>query len=218
MTASAAIAASAATYVIGDGISSGVWSLLGSAIGALAAYSIARHQQKAQSERERIKSATDSASSHMANVAFDKYVEFCERYKDEAGEGVLILIQHGPTPEIISEARKLSDIRYSYTLWIPSEVDTRLQEFEKIWLTIGAFSRFEDATKTSIDEATRRQHVSMVYKEFAKVMGLKEWEGEAVTNEFTVASIVAGLREVLGTEKMSKLRRRVLDRAMADLD
>ncbi|MFM0035961.1 hypothetical protein [Paraburkholderia strydomiana] len=223
MTASAAVAtsaihaASAAASTIGDGISSGVWSFLGGLVGAAVAVGLGLLQQRAQGRRERVKMATDSAGSHMANVAFDKYVEFCETYKDEAGDGVLILIRHGPTPEILSAANKLTDIRFKHSLWIPSEVDARLKEFEQVWRHIGAYAGLTNA-QSSKDESARLNHVDFVYKEFAKVMGLKEWMGEVVTDEFTVASIVAGLREVLGTEKLSKLRRRVLERSISDLD
>lgn len=153
----------------------------------------------------------------MANVAFDKYVEFCEAYKDCAGEGVLILIKRGPTKEILPEVGKLSEIRYKFSLWIPADVDERLKEFEKVWRTIGAFSGFLDRTVGTADEETRAKHSNMVFKEFAKAMGLKEWDGEKVSDEFTVAAIIAGLREVLGTEKISNLRRAVLDRAVAHL-
>ncbi|MEX3930857.1 hypothetical protein AB4Y32_03390 [Paraburkholderia phymatum] len=224
MPASAAIAISASSVVsatpsvLGDHISAGVWSLIGSAFGAGAAYLVARYQQKAQSDRERLKAAHDSASSHMANVAFDKYVEFCEAYKDAAGEGVMILIQHGPTREIIGATHKLTEIRVKYSLWIPTDIDARLFEFEKVWLSIGAFSPIIDSTVGGPAYAeTREKYSNMVYKEFAKAMGLNEWDGEKLSDEFTLQSIVAGLREVLGTEKITKLRRNVLDRASSEL-
>lgn len=225
VTASTSIAVSAATIVtpamtpsvFGASISSGLASLIGSAIGALVAYGIARHQQKAQNDRERMKAAHDSASSHMANVAFDKYVEFCEAYKDSAGEGVLILIQHGPTREILPEVGKLSEIRYKYSLWIPADVDDRLKAFESVWRTIGAFSGLLDRS-VGATEAEAGAHSKAVYKEFAKAMGLNEWEGEKLTDEFTVAAIVAGLREVLGTEKINNLRRAVLDQVVSHIE
>jgi hypothetical protein len=223
MPASAAIAISAANVVaatpsvLGADISAGVWSLIGSAVGAGAAYLIAKHQQKAQSDRERLKAAHDSASSHMANVAFDKYVEFCEAYKDAAGDGALILVQHGPTREILGATHKLTDIRVKYSLWIPTDIDARLTEFERGWLRIGAFSGYLERTNGSGDQEARQQHSEMVYKEYAKAMGLDEWNGEKITDEFTLQSIVAGLREVLGTEKITMLRRNVLDRAASEL-
>ncbi|MGT2473684.1 hypothetical protein [Paraburkholderia terrae] len=153
----------------------------------------------------------------MANVAFDKYVEFCEAYKDSAGEGVLVLIRHRPTTEILGEVNKLGEIRYKYSLWIPSDIDARLKDFEKVWRTIGAFSGYLENTGASGDAESRERHGEMVYREFAKAMGLADWAGEKVSDEFTVASIVAGLREVLGTEKIGKLRRKVLERAVSDL-
>lgn len=229
MTASAVVvtsaihAASAAASVItkasavGDGIASGVWSFAGGLIGAGVAVGLALWQQRIQSRRERIKMAADSAGSHMANVAFDKYVEFCEVYKDAAGEGLMILVRHGPTLKILESANNLAQIRFKHSLWIPSEVDVRLKAFEQVWRNIGAYSPLT-ASRPGGDEAIRQKHIDMVYEEFAKVMGLKEWMGEAVSDQFTVDSIVAGLREVLGTEKLSKLRRAVLEWSIANLD
>lgn len=37
------------------------------------------------------------ASSHMANVAFDKHVQFCEKYVQEVQDTLLTLSREGPT-------------------------------------------------------------------------------------------------------------------------
>jgi hypothetical protein len=86
-----------------------------------------------------------------------------------------------------------------------------------VWRTIGAYSGFLDRTTSGgSDQATRDRHSDLVYKEFAKAMGLKEWDGEKMTDEFTVAAIVRGLRDVLGTEEIGQLRREVLNRAVEE--
>jgi hypothetical protein len=40
------------------------------------------------------------AASHMANVVFDKHVEFCEKYMEEVDVIVRVLFEKGPTDEI----------------------------------------------------------------------------------------------------------------------
>jgi hypothetical protein len=215
--ANAAVTAATTASALGDGIASGAWSFAGGLVGAAVAVGLALWQQRVQGRRERIKMAADSAGSHMANVAFDKYVEFCEAYKDAAGDGLKTLMRHGPTPEILEGADKLYDLRFRHSLWVPSEVDVRLKEFEQVWRNIGAYSPLTDE-RLAGSEAARQRYSDFVYGEFAKVMGFKEWYGKAVSDKFTVDSIVAGLRDVLGTDKLSKLRRAVLERSISNLD
>ncbi|MGD0698164.1 MAG: hypothetical protein ABSB82_25400 [Terriglobia bacterium] len=48
-----------------------------------------------------------SATSHMAEKAFDKHVEFCEKYVAKANEGLGILFREGPTKNALTIARDL---------------------------------------------------------------------------------------------------------------
>lgn len=51
------------------------------------------------------------ASSHMANVAFDKHVQFSEEYAEEVHKALTTLVREGPTPEVL---------QHTGTLYTPS--------------------------------------------------------------------------------------------------
>ena len=51
------------------------------------------------------------ASSHMANVAFDKHVQFSEEYAEEVYKALGTLFRKGPTPEVL---------QHTGTLYTPS--------------------------------------------------------------------------------------------------
>lgn len=50
---------------------------------------------------------TLGAASHMANVAFDKHVEFCEEYISEMHKTVSTLFTEGPTELALNHAANL---------------------------------------------------------------------------------------------------------------
>jgi len=56
----------------------------------------------------------------MANVVFDKHVEFVERYMEEVDRTVSSLLHDGPTREAIKLSDKLFHIKRRYAAWIPN--------------------------------------------------------------------------------------------------
>jgi len=60
------------------------------------------------------------STSHMANVVFDKHVEFVERYMEEVDRTVSSLLHDGPTREAIKLSDKLFHIKRRYAAWIPN--------------------------------------------------------------------------------------------------
>jgi hypothetical protein len=63
-----------------------------------------------------------SATSHMAQKAFEKHVEFCEKYVQEVNNGLMILFKEGPTKEALNVAQSLSQIRRDFVLWETKDV------------------------------------------------------------------------------------------------
>jgi hypothetical protein len=59
---------------------------------------------------------TIGAASHMANVAFDKHVEFCEKYTAAVNGALNTLFRRGPHQDILQDADKLVGTRLEWTL------------------------------------------------------------------------------------------------------
>ena len=78
------------------------------------------------------------ATSHMANVAFDKHVEFFGEYAHELREALNTLIQNGPTEQALDHATNLYNIKRRWELWITAEIDRELEKFEDALRQIGA--------------------------------------------------------------------------------
>lgn len=83
---------------------------VGTMIGAV--YQIFRDQasfernKKLQHQQQIFNLAT---TSHMANMVFDKHVEFCEKYMMEVHETVRTLFREGPTKEASTHVAKFVD-------------------------------------------------------------------------------------------------------------
>lgn len=217
MTSSAVVAATSAPSAIGDSVSSGVWSFSGGVLGALVAFGIAVIQQRAQSKRERIKMAADSAGSHMANVAFDKYVLFCEEYAECAAKAFSTLLRYGPTEKILQNASDLYQIRLKWSLWVTSDTDTILERFEEAFREIGAKAGYTEATRRDPNATERQQALDEMYSKLAQVLGFKEWNGQKVSDELAQSTFVSALRRMLGTEQFDSLRRAVISHAVNEL-
>ena len=61
-------------------------------------------------------STSIGTTSHMANVAFDKHVEFSEEYLKAAIEVLGTLVRRGPTEEAVALAQRLYVIRRKWAL------------------------------------------------------------------------------------------------------
>src|SRR5712692_2380387 len=63
------------------------------------------------------------AASHMANVAFDKHVQFAEQYILKMQEGLTELFRTGPPGESLKFGGELQDIRLSFRAWITEDIE-----------------------------------------------------------------------------------------------
>lgn len=175
-------------------------------------------QQSKQSERERLKLAADSAGSHMANVAFDKYAQFCEEYSEAFHKALDTLTQHGPSEKVLVNTVELYRIRRKWTIWITIDTDDQLDRFEKVLREIGASAGYVQATIGDPDAHDRQLHISRMYEGVSQVMGLKEWAGKPIGDEHAHYALDALLRRILGTERFDELRSAVVSRALAGLE
>jgi hypothetical protein len=153
---------------------------------------------------------TVGATSHMANVAFDKHVEFCEAYSSEMFSALTTLFSRGPHADALKHAPNLIDIRKKWAVWLTSELETELERFESAIHSIGANAWL---LREAPEMDGRGDVISEMYAEFAKVVGLQRWKGEPVTRELALVTAVEKLREVLGTKQLTELRSELMTRA-----
>ncbi len=76
--------------------------------------------------------------SHMANVAFDKHIEFCEAYLKESDQALAELLLDASAKTTLAHVGKLAEIRRQYALWEDKKIGDFLTKFQeslsKIWL------------------------------------------------------------------------------------
>lgn len=154
------------------------------------------------------------ASSHMANVAFDKHATFSEQYVREAQSALKTLFHIGTTVKALDHADNLYNIRNEFVVWLTEDVESNLNEFESALKLIGANQGYLNAMQGSDKEGPERQKaMDEMYNTFAKVIGLPEWKGEKLTDELAIASLVRKLRCLVGTEELTKMRRTLIMKA-----
>jgi hypothetical protein len=159
-------------------------------------------------------SFTVGATSHMANVAFDKHVLFCEEYTSGMLFTLTTLFQEGPTRKALDHAKSLVGIRDKWTLWLTPEIETQLGRFEAALRKIGVYERYVSDYPGGKD---REPRLKEMFSLFMDVVGEKEWEGETLTGETAVRTMIAALRSVLGIDELTHLRSALVKRALSEI-
>jgi hypothetical protein len=157
---------------------------------------------------------TVGATSHMANLAFDKHVQFCEEYTVGVYNALETLFTHGPHQEVLQDANALSDKRTKWAIWLTPEIETKLEHFESALRTIGAQAWL--LAELRADE-NRNEAIKQAYGTFAAVMGWDEWQGLPVTKGIAAVKIIDGLRDTLGIKELTQLRTALVKRAFENL-
>jgi len=153
---------------------------------------------------------TVGAMSHMAAVAFDKHVEFCEEYSAAVHGALLTLLRRGPHEDVLPNAVRLVEIREKWSVWLSPEVETQLGKFESALRTIGANAWLLKELRADED---RTDAIKEAYGTFAAVMGWEKWQGADVTRDLAADRVFDGLRSVLGIGELTQLRAALVKRA-----
>jgi hypothetical protein len=153
------------------------------------------------------------AMSHLANVAFDKHVAFCEEYVAEVMRTLTTLNRRGPCAEAVTHALNIVEIRNKFSVWLTTEIQKELGEFESALITIGNNRRLMDEFP---DIETRPELVRTTVELFAQVTDEKEWKGKKLKNDnIGISAILERLREILGVKELTDIRSRLIQRAGA---
>ena len=172
-------------------------------------------QKNRMEEKSAEQSFMLSATSHMAEKAFDKHVEFCEKYVEKANEGLVVLFSKGPTEDALKIASELYAIRRIYILWETSDVTLFLDKFEKALREMGATEHFINFSNLPVGPQ-RTQLVEKIFKIFTDVVNIDKLPNDA-TPEIAVAHIIDRLRDHLGILELTRLRKFYLSEAVKRL-
>lgn len=157
------------------------------------------------------------ATSHMANVAFDKHVQFIEEYVAEVHKTLATLIREGPTENVFKHTLELYSLQQKYAVWLTPQIERDLGAFEAALRSIGANEGYLRSTSSAAD---RQERIDEMYKTFADVMGSKlmgsTWNGSPLTEDLAISMVIQRLRSILGTEELSAIRALLLATSKTD--
>ena len=151
----------------------------------------------------------------MANVAFDKHVQFCEEYVEQVFKAMENLFRKGPHEDALQSAYDLTNVRKRRAVWLTPEIESILERFEGAIRKIGASASLVNAVPGD------PKGVKVMYEEFAMVFGpehgFKEWNDDAVAEDYTMVSIIGTLRNILGIAELTILRSKFIKHASENL-
>lgn len=149
-------------------------------------------------------------TSHMANVAFDKHVEFCEKYISEVHSTTRTLFSEGPTEDAGEHAKKLYEIRVRYSAWLSADVVKPLDEFEKALLRLSAHTHLSEKTK---DRDTMIKAYKRADNLWETLLGELINEQKNSDSDIAIEKIKEKLRKVLGINELISLRKWIVEEA-----
>lgn len=195
--------------------SSGIWRDLAAMpavlalIGAL--YQLMRdearyvREETLQHDRQRFELG---ATSHMADVAFDKLVAFCEEYVAELHVTLRNLYREGESPIALEHANRLLDIQRKHSLWITPDIEAYLSKFDSALRRLGAAALLH---RRAPEVAAGGGRLEEMFDLLADVLGLARVSGEPADKEVAITTILERTREALGVSQLVALRRRLLE-------
>jgi hypothetical protein len=150
----------------------------------------------------------------MAKVAFDKHVEFCEKYIGRMQSGLSELFAAGPTPQCLTLASDLADIRLSFRAWITSDLQEKILPFEEALRKVGGMSMMMERLPVG---DRRARAVDLMFDEFNKIIGLPK-TGEKLDERVAPRRIMDHLQDLLGVKELSHLRSTLMGEAIRALE
>lgn len=173
-----------------------------------------RAQMRDQLARDLRALAANFADSHASTVAFDKYVVFCESYTEAVQTALGSLSEKGPSRDAMRVADDLLRVRRAWSLWVPRDVSEKLAGFEKTIRQIGLDAAYAEASVGVPGVHDGAEKLRRMYKAFSQILGLREWHGESLDDEYTFERVAEWLQDTLGIETAHALRRRSGEQAL----
>jgi hypothetical protein len=156
---------------------------------------------------------TLGAASHMANVAFDKHAEFCEKYMQELHETVQTLYREADSPSALDHAGNLYRVRRDYATWLTDRISSDLEEFESALRKLGADAQFIRTTTGHDGYAEQRSlRINRNAELFGRILGLTV-QSQEIQEQSMVEALKTKARAILGVEDLTTLREHLVKRA-----
>ena len=189
------------------------------AVGALlaAVFQILRDQagfERQQISQQQQQAFSLGATSHMANVAFDKHVEFCEKYVAEVHSTVVSLFREGPTEKALKHVWNFAELRRQYAAWLPRDIVEGLDRFETAVTRIGSLSYLVEALRGTTDPG-RQPAIAEMYDVFRDVLNIPSDTPAERRPDVAIEAVKEKVRAILGIEHLTKLRRRLVQQALS---
>jgi len=174
-----------------------------------------RTDKRHEAERARLTQQLEhtfavGSSSHMANVAFDKHVKFCEDYAEELRRTMEALLDFKRHREAFDQAKTLTSLRQKQALWLTPEMEAPLEEIERRLRWIGG----KDFVVSTASEADQEALLDKVHKMFVEVLGEDFFgaapDGEKLDQDLAIGNVIRGLGKILGVADLATLRHRIL--------
>lgn len=171
------------------------------------------HERQLSLQREQ-NYYTLSISSHMANKAFDKHVDFCEEYISEIRKMLTNLFPDSDKSKVMDYAENLKGVRINNIPWVTKEINDKLKSFENKLTSLGAKWRNHQVQIGSLEQKLSKG--KEINDAFGKLFGYKIKENTA--KEEYIDTVEFGMQELLGINELTKLRQQVLSEAMKTLN
>jgi hypothetical protein len=145
-------------------------------------------------------------TSHMANLTFDKHVEFCEAYMTQMTEGFAKLMSQGPTPDAAGIALGLKVLRIKYVTWISPDVYKNLELFEQALFDIGMLSPIGGevpSNREDVKALEEAQHLFDVITGDKKTLAGNE-------DHIAITKVIEHLQGILGIRELFTLRKKAM--------
>jgi transcription termination factor NusB len=169
----------------------------------------AAYQKQAELQRQQ-QIYNLSVTSHMANIAFDKHVEFCEAYINKMNDGIRKLLSEGPKPEALSFAKDLTQLRIKYMPWLTEDIVKKISKYEDQLGKIGFKCGSLDCAK--FDDKLRAKLYDEIDNIFSEVVRGTNEDEESMSDK-----IVTHLQELLGIKELTMLRQNVIKEALKSI-
>lgn len=151
------------------------------------------------------------ATSHMANIVYDKHVAFCEEYVAEVQKTIDTLVREHASAESMKHADALQEIRRRHATWVTLSMSNQLMKFENAVRQLGAKAHFVEATAGVANQAERRSKaIDAMFREFEEL--LPELFNRQGQDGVSAASIVQRVRCMLGIDELAEVRAQLIRR------
>ncbi len=185
-----------------------------------ALYQLARDQaayEKKLEMQQKQFQFTIGAASHMANIAFNKHVDFCEKYMAEIQNTFDTLFREGETATALTHAGTLYRLREGYALWLTESINSELEKFEGAIRKLGAHAHFIDKTFGNERYSEQRTlRIDTAFELFEEIMG---WDqSKEINQDYAISSAQKKVKNILGIEELTGLRKHLVHEASKALN